>query len=154
MEQDPKLILADDIAFLVGMKRCAGSLNNRLHDKLARLAIINLQEKFPTIEFNYENAGVGGIDITGKANEELVFVGEIKTTITNQAGSLMGAQLKSIKKDLERLMEVDVKNRYLILISKATKRAVIKQLKTHTAFPKITIYTCVDALPDLDTDTD
>ena len=135
-----------DIRFLIGLKKSTGRLNNRIHDNLALIAIDHFKQKFPNWEFHYANAGAAGIDIIGKDKDELVvFVGEVKTTLPDKKGNLRGPQQKGLQRDLERLSSYSGNvERCLILLSRATKEAVEKQLHSSENFSTVTLFNALN----------
>ena len=134
-------IYTDELQFLITLKQSIGILNNRIHDKLALIAIEKLRALHPDITFEYHGAGAGGIDIVGRErNGARKLVAEVKTTHTSDAVGLRGPQQRAIERDLQRLADEpgDLK-RYLIVISKQTKTAVEKQIKPQDRFPQVTV---------------
>lgn len=135
-------IYTDELQFLITLKQSIGILNNRIHDKLALIAIEKLKKLHPEITFEYRGAGAGGIDVLGfAADGTKTLIAEVKTTHTSDAVGLRGPQKRAIERDLQRLTEEPGRKlkRYLIVISKQTKSAVEKQIKPHERFPQVTI---------------
>jgi hypothetical protein len=134
-------IYTDELQFLIALKQSIGILNNRIHDKLALIAIEKLKTLHPEITFEYRGAGAGGIDILGfAANGTKRLVAEVKTTHTSEAVGLRGPQKRAIERDLQRLTDEPGKfKRYLIVISKQTKNAVEKQIKPRERFPQVIV---------------
>lgn len=60
-------VYTDELQFLITLKQSVGLLNNRIHDRLAAIAIEKLSRFHPEITFEYRGAGAGGIDIVGLA---------------------------------------------------------------------------------------
>jgi hypothetical protein len=78
----------------------------------------------------------------------LRLIAEVKATHTTDKIKLRGPQKNQIQKDLQRLTnESGDLDRYLVVISKQTKDAVEKQLKTIIRFPNVRV---IDALGVLD----
>ena len=124
-------IYTDELRFLIALKQSVGILNNRIHDKLALIAMEKLSGFHPGITLRYGGAGAGGIDILGfAANGTKKVIAEVKTTHTSDAVGLRGPQKRAIERDLQRLTdEAGEIKRYLIVISEQTKNAVDKQIK-------------------------
>jgi len=100
--------LSDELQFLMKLKESIGKLNNRIHDKLAYIAIEKLKGPNPGIDdFKYGGAGVGGVDIKGYADGTLKLVAEVKATHTTEKVKLRGPQKSQIRKDLQRLAAVN-----------------------------------------------
>lgn len=138
-------IYADELRFLIDLKQSVGIVNNRIHDKLALIAIEKLRVLHPDIACEYHGAGAGGIDIVGIGKDgSKKLIAEVKTTHTSATVGLRGPQKNAIARDLERLTKVpgDIK-RYLIVISEHTKNAIEKQIKPHENFPLVKV---IDAI--------
>jgi hypothetical protein len=138
-------IYSDELRFLIALKQSVGILNNRIHDKLALIAMEKLRGLHPDITFEYHGAGAGGIDILGFAIDRTKkIIAEVKTTQKSETVGLRGPQKRAIEHDLKRLTDEpgDVK-RYLIVISEQTKNAVQKQIKPAERFPHVTV---IDAI--------
>lgn len=89
-------IYSDELQFLITLKQSIGILNNRIHDKLALIAIEKLKKLHPDITFEYRGAGAGGIDILGFASNGIKkLITEVKTTHTSEAVGLY-ADLRSV----------------------------------------------------------
>jgi hypothetical protein len=139
----------DELQFLITLKQSVSILHNRIHDKLAYIAIEKLRPLHAKLRFEYAGAGVAGIDIRGYSlTDELRLIAEVKATHTTDTVKLRGPQKTQIKKDLQRLTDEpgDV-IRYLVVISQQTKNAVESQLNTAVSFPKVSV---IDALGVLD----
>ncbi len=121
-------------------------LNNTIHDKTALIAINILEEKHKGFKFYYSNAGVGGIDLTGKRNDKIKLVAEIKTTTIERKNTIMGPQMKSIKKDLDRLVNEVVDFKYLVLISEKVEKSLKKRLDFENKYSTIKILTVISGL--------
>jgi hypothetical protein len=138
-------IYSDELRFLIALKQSVSILNNRIHDKLAFIAMEKLRGFHPEITFEYRGAGAGAIDILGFAKDgNKKIVAEVKTTHTSETVGLRGPQKRAIESDLKRLSDEpgDVK-RYLIVISEQTKNAVEKQIRPGENFPHVTV---IDAI--------
>ncbi len=135
----------DELKFLISLKQSVGILNNRIHDKLAWIAVEKLRTLHPGIDFRYAGAGAGGIDIRGFGPDgSLRVVAEVKTTHTSEAIPLRGPQKQAIERDLQRLAdEPGAAVRYLVVISEQTKRAIDRQIKPQERFPGVTILDAV-----------
>lgn len=135
----------DELRFLISLKQSVSILNNRIHDKLAYIAIEKLRALHPELRLDYAGAGAAGIDIRGYASDDsLRLIAEVKATHTTETVKLRGPQKAYIQKDLQRLSdEPGDLIRYLVVISQQTKDAVEKQLKTAFCFPNIRV---IDAL--------
>jgi hypothetical protein len=146
MSRNLREVYLKDIRFLIGLKKSVGMLNNRIHDNLALVAIDHFEQKYPDWFFYYTNAGASGIDVVGKNKEGAVtLVAEVKTTLTDHKGYLRGPQQKSLKKDLERLSAYTGNvERYLVLLSKATKDAVEKQFRASDIFPTVSLFNALN----------
>ena len=142
---DPTSAYIDEIHFLIKLKGSIGILNNRIHDKLALIAIERLKPRFPNVEFRYSGAGARGIDIRGFLNGQSVVACEVKTTFSSTSGALRGPQKRAIETDLKRLSAEDAPNRFLIVLSKETREVVESQLNPKANYPDIEI---MDALGD------
>ncbi len=138
----PTDIHRTNLRFLLTLKGAVGILNNLIHDNLALMAIAQFKENHPQLTCAYNNAGASGIDIQGMDDAgNLQLFAEVKTSLPDKKTKrIRGPQLTAIKKDLDRLAKQreDVP-RYLVLLSRSTKEAVEKQLKTGAKYPKITI---------------
>src|SRR5438105_3749043 len=93
----PKSLLdvyVDELQFLVALKQSVSILNNRIHDKLALVAIEKLKVLHPELpRYDYDGAGIGGIDIRGfRPDGSLALVGEVKTTHTSPTVKLREPQ--------------------------------------------------------------
>jgi hypothetical protein len=139
----------DELQFLIALKQSVSILHNRIHDKLAYIAIEKLRPLHPKLHLDYAGAGIAGIDIRGYASDgSLRLIAEVKATHTTDTVKLRGPQKTQIQKDLQRLAdERGDLIRYLVVISQQTKNAVEKQLKTAIRFPNIRV---IDALGVLD----
>ena len=148
MNEELLQLYIDEIKFLLNLKQAIGRLNNRIHDKLALIAIEKLKPIFPLLIFKYFNAGASGIDI--KAYDEqnnLKLIAEVKTTLTSQTGSLRGPQKKAIERDLQRLSnENGQMERFFIVLSGNTKSAIERQLESDRRFPNIKISNMFDEI--------
>lgn len=124
-------IYADELRFLLKLKESVGILNNRIHDKLALIAIEKLRGFHPEINCEYRGAGAGDIDILGfAADGTKKLIAEVKTTHTSDTVGLRGPQKNAIERDLKRLSdEPGDFTLYLIVISAQTKNAVEKQIR-------------------------
>jgi hypothetical protein len=141
-------IYSDELRFLIALKQSVGILNNRIHDKLAFIAMENLRGFHPEITeitFEYRGAGAGGIDILGFAADGTKrVIAEVKTTHTSDTVGLRGPQKRAIERDLQRLTDEPGEfKRYLIVISEQTKNAVEKQIKPRQKYPHVTV---IDAI--------
>lgn len=138
-------IYSDELRFLIKLKESVGILNNRIHDKLALIAMEKLRGFHPETRFEYRGAGAGGIDILGfAADGTKQIIAEVKTTHTSETVGLRGPQKLAIERDLERLTnEPGVFKRYLIVISEQTKNAIEKQIRPGEKFPNVTV---IDAI--------
>lgn len=138
-------IYADELRFLLKLKESVGILNNRIHDKLALIAIEKLRGFHPEINCEYRGAGAGGIDILGfAADGTKKLIAEVKTTHTSDRVGLRGPQKNAIERDLKRLSdEPGDFTRYLIVISAQTKNAVEKQIRPGEKYPNVTV---IDAI--------
>ncbi len=156
MEEEYLQLYIDEIEFLLTLKQAIGRLNNRIHDKLALIAIEKLKPTFPMLTFHYANAGAAGIDIRGlDRNENLKLIAEVKTTLTSQAGSLRGPQKRAIERDLQRLSEVDGQlERYFVVLSRRTKEAIERQLDSTNRFPSVRILNALDDVDFVDAETE
>lgn len=138
-------IYTDELRFLIDLKQSVGIVNNRIHDKLALIAIEKLHGLHPEITCQYHGAGAGGIDIIGiAADGTKKLIAEVKTTHTSSTVGLRGPQKNAIERDLKPLSDEpgDLK-RYLIVISKETKNAVEKQIRHREKYPRVTV---IDAI--------
>ena len=138
-------IYTEELEFLIKLKQSVGILNNRIHDKLSCIAIEKLQAFHPELRFQYDGAGVGGIDIQGfAADDTRRLVAEVKATHTSETVGLRGPQKRAIERDLERLAaDPGDLIRYLIVISEQTKNAVERQIRPEKRFPGIKV---IDAI--------
>ncbi len=134
-------IYTDELDFLIKLKQSIGIVNNRIHDKVALIAIEKLKKLHRGITFKYRGAGAGGIDIEGfAADDSRRLIAEVKTTHTSATVKLRGPQKSAIERDLQRLTrEPGELLRYLIVISKETKDAVEKQIKPRERFPQVNV---------------
>ena len=142
-------IYTDELRFLIDLKQSVGIINNRIHDKLAWIAIEKLRVLHPDVSCEYHGAGAGGIDIVGIGKDgSKKLIAEVKTTHTSATVGLRGPQKNAIERDLDRLTKVegDLK-RYLIVISEYTKKAIEKQIKPHEKFPLVEV---IDAIGPVD----
>jgi hypothetical protein len=89
-------IYTDELRFLIALKQSVGILNNRIHDKLASIAIEKLRGFHPDItDFQYGGAGAGGIDILGFAADGTKrLIAEVKTTHTFLSANTTLASLR------------------------------------------------------------
>jgi hypothetical protein len=117
-----------NLGFLLDLKGATGILHNLIHDNLALMAIARFATSHSDLKCIYTNAGHAGFDIKGWRGRVLALVAEVKTTLPNADGELMGPQLKQIRKDLERLRKSKAQYRYLVLLAASTDRAVRNQL--------------------------
>lgn len=140
-EKDKNQIYKTDLKILLNIKKSVGLLNNAIHDKAALLAINILEKKYPSFKFIYRGAGVGDLDIIGKERGRIKLIAEIKTTTIENRTSLMGPQLRSIKKDLVRLKKRKAKYKYLILISEKVEKNIKRRLDFEKEFKDIEIMT-------------
>lgn len=151
-------IYADELRFLLKLKESVGILNNRIHDKLALIAIEKLQKIHPKIKFEYRGAGAGGIDIEGFARDRTKkIIAEVKTTHTSDTVGLRGPQKNAIERDLKRLSdEPGDFTRYLIVISAQTKNNVEKQIRPGVKYPNVTVIDAIGLVqsPPVPTDED
>ncbi len=131
-------ICCDELDFLRELRLAVGTLNNRIHDLVAAVAIAKLQPKHKGVEFRYSNAGASGIDITGRKGGKVVVVAEVKTNVPRTT-RLQDPQIKGILKDLERLVARNVASRYLVLLTPEAKTAVQKQLRPGKLYPSVEI---------------
>lgn len=107
-------IYTDEIRFLIKLKESIGILNNRIHDKLALIAIEKLKALHKDITFEYRGAGAGGIDIVGYGkNQKKMLIAEVKTTHTSSKVGLRGPQKRAIEHDLQRLRSAAIPSRHL-----------------------------------------
>jgi len=134
-------IYRNDLKFLLDIKKSVGLLNNTIHDKTALIAIDILEKKYLSLKFFYCNAGVGGMDLIGKEGNKIKLVAEIKTTTIDRGNGLMGPQIASIKKDLERLVNEKTDYKYLVLISSEVEDNLKKRLDFKKEYPNIKILT-------------
>jgi hypothetical protein len=134
-------VYTDELQFLITLKQSIGILNNRIHDKLALIAIEKLKALHRDITFEYRGAGAGGLDIIGRtANGTRKLVAEVKTTHTSDVVGLRGPQKRAIERDFQRLAdEPGNLKRYLVVISSQTKSAIEKQIKPQDRFPQVTV---------------
>jgi hypothetical protein len=134
-------IYTDELQFLIKLKESIGILNNRIHDKLALIAIEKLKLRHPKLRFEYHGAGAGGIDIQGFAKDGTrMLIAEVKTTHTSEAVGLRGPQKAAIERDLRRLsVEPGDLTRYLIVNSEHTKNVVEKRIKLQEEYPQVTV---------------
>ena len=142
-------IYSDELRFLVELKRSVTILNNRIHDKLALIAIEKLKILHPLVNFTYDGAGVGGIDIVGRDRAGItVVIAEVKTTETSDTVGLRGPQKLAIERDLKRLSD-DPGDlfRYFIVISEQTKNAVERQIDPKQRFPLVRIIDAIGWVP-------
>jgi len=146
MAQAVREIYEKDIRFLIGLKKSVGMLNNRIHDNLALIAISHFQIKHPKWTFHYSNAGAAGIDIIGRDKTGTTrLIAEVKTTLPDHRGYLRGPQRKNLEKDLERLSaESGSLERVFVLLSKATKEAVERQIRATGKYPNITLFNALE----------
>ncbi len=146
----------DEVDFLLRLKQSIGSLNNRIHDKLALIAIEKLKLIFPKFIFHYTNAGAAGIDIKAyDDNDNLMLIAEVKTTLTSSKGNLRGPQKIAIKKDFQRLSnETGQMERYFVVLSRSTKEAIERQLDPSNCFQNVTILNVLDDLDFIETEKD
>jgi len=147
-------IYSDELRFLIGVKRAVSILNNRIHDKLALIAIEKLKVIHPELKFEYGGAGICGLDISGIATDGTrKLVAEVKTTHTSETVGLRGPQKLAIERDFQRLTDEpgDIK-RYLVVISEQTKYAVEKQIKPHERFPLVTVIDAIGLVQPIQTD--
>lgn len=153
-------IFKDELEFLIDLKQSVSILNNRIHDKLALIAIERFRAMHPELEFRYEGAGVGGIDIRGVARDgSLRLVAEVKSTHTSEKVKLRGPQKRYIEADLKRLVaEPGELLRYLVVVSESTKAAIEQQIKAADTYPSVEIINVVGlpaetaAAPDMSDD--
>lgn len=141
-------IYADELRFLIKLKQSVGILNNRIHDKLALIAMEKLRGFQPEITFKYRGAGAGGIDILGfAADGTKKVIAEVKTTHTSETVGLRGPQKRAIVRDLQRLTDEPGEfKRYFIVISEQTKNAVEKQIKPRDNFPHVNVIDAIGLL--------
>ncbi|MBK9214641.1 MAG: hypothetical protein IPM59_03440 [Chloracidobacterium sp.] len=137
-------IYSDEVRFLIDLKRSVGILNNRIHDKLSLIAIEKLRGRHPGVTFEYGGAGVGGIDIIGRRDDNPVVVAEVKTTDTLGIAKLRGPQKLAIERDLQRLMDAPGNvARYMIVISEQAKQAVEQLIQRQERFSSVEV---IDAI--------
>ncbi|GEM_PF-1529667 len=155
MPEELLKIYLDEIQFLLRLKESIGKLNNRIHDKLALIAIEKLKLLHPNVSLEYDNAGAAGIDIQGyDNNRSLRLVAEVKTTLTSSTGSLRGPQKQAIKNDLERLSNQNPTIiKYFIVLSRQTKEAIVRQLNSSVDFPQVKILDVLENIPFVDTES-
>lgn len=149
-------LYVDEIDFLLNLKQSIGKLNNRIHDKLALIAIEKLKAIYSTFTFNYVNAGAAGIDIKAyDVQDTLKLIAEVKTTLTSRTGSLRSPQKRTIKHDLERLSTVNGQlERYFIVLSRRTKEAIERQLDSTNRFPTVKILNVLNDVEFTEPETD
>jgi hypothetical protein len=129
-----------NLQFLLDLKGATGILHNLIHDNLALMAVAQFKTRHPELTCVYTNAGHSGIDIKGWTKDRKIgLVAEVKTTLPNAEGDLMGPQLKQIKKDLDRLKKWNSDLRYLVLLAASTESAVRSQLKIASNYKGIEI---------------
>ena|SRR5438270_11370543 len=142
---DVKEIHRTNLRFLLTrkgtVKGTVGILNNLIHDNLPLMAIAQFKIAHPKLTCVYTNAGAAGIDILGKDRSGVVrLAAEVKTTLPDRHGRMMGPQKAHIKKDLDRLDNYEGEVlRYLVVISSSTKHAIQKQLKTDATYANVNI---------------
>ena len=134
-------IYIDDLKILLNIKESIGPLNNAIHDKAALIAIDILRGKHPGLILDYNNAGAGGFDLTGRKGKKLELIGEVKTTLIERKNSIMGPQMRKIKKDLERLKNKKVIHKYLILVSEKVEKNLMKRIDFKKEYSEIKILT-------------
>ncbi len=138
-------LYVDEIQFLLRLKEAIGLLN-RIHDKLALVAIERLQPRNPKLRLVYTNAGAAGIDIRGfDSRKALRLVAEVKTTLTDPKGKIPVRRKTAIQKDLDRLRDAPgALVRYLVVLSPRTKEATERQLSTAARYPTVLIMNALD----------
>lgn len=134
-------IYENDLKILLNIKKSVGLLNNAIHDKAALIAIDILKRKHPGLKLYYSNAGVGGADLVGRRGNKIKLIGEVKTTIIERRNTIMGPQMKTIKKDMERLRSRKVDYKYLILVSEKVEKGLKRRLDFENKYSTIKILT-------------
>ena len=89
----------DELQFLITLKQSVSILHNRIHDKLAYVAIEKLSRQHPSLDLQYAGAAVAGIDIRGFASDgSLQLIAEVKATHTTDKVRLREPQKKQMKR--------------------------------------------------------
>ena len=138
----PDDLYRSELRFLLKLREAVGPLNNRIHDNLARIAIIHFKTNHPEWRFSEPNAGASGFDIKGvnEAND-VKLIAEVKTTLPDFNGRIRGPQIQNINNDLEKLRDYPGNVlRYLVVLSTGTVEAVRLQLEADTNFPTVEIF--------------
>lgn len=138
-EKTPDQIFKEDLKILLDIKKSVGQLNNAIHDKVALLAISTLKKQHDDLEFVYQGAGVGGLDLIGKRGNKEELVAEIKTITIEKGVTLKGPQIKIIKKDLIRLKKSKAKYKYFIVITDKVENNIKKRLDFKKEFKEIKV---------------
>lgn len=118
----------EELSFLISLKESVSSLNNRIHSRAVRLSLKYLKNMHPTItRWDTSEGSDSGVDLARMENDEIVVVGEVKTTIPHYSEKLGAAQASTIKKDFEKLKSYPNATKYFFVLDDKALLAVVRQ---------------------------
>lgn len=119
---------------LIRLKADRNLLNNRIHDLAAELTILKLKRFHPQVTFNYQGAGISGIDIQGYFQGGLEVACEVSTHDKYQ-----GNRQTNINQDLYRLENCQAKHKYLAVVYEDVERSLKNSQSVRTKYPSVQI---------------
>ena len=129
-EEDTKSGLIE----LIRLKADRNLINNKIHDLAAQLTILKLKRFHPQVMFNYQGAGVSGIDIQGYFEDSLEVACEVSAHDKYQ-----GNRQTNINEDLNRLENCQAKYKYLSVVYEGVERSLKNSQSVRTKHPSVQI---------------
>jgi hypothetical protein len=125
---DESSLYFEELSFLISLKEAVSLLNNRIHSRAVRLSLKYLKHLHQTAShWDTREGSDSGVDLVGTENDEVVVVGEVKTTIPYYSDRLGAKQAETIKKDLEKLETHSNAVKYFFVLDEKALSAVIRQ---------------------------
>lgn len=128
-------LLKSEIKYFKKLKSAIGNIHGHIHSLAVKAAQIHLAEKHPKAKsWELSEKYGGGIDVVGiDSNGKTIVAAEVKTTVRSEKETLGPPQQSRIKKDIEKLLEMDAKHKYLFIIDNKNRKAIESIMKNTDA---------------------
>jgi hypothetical protein len=124
-------LLKSEIEYLKKLKSAIGDIHGHIHSLAVKVAKIYLAGKHSkSVNWQISEKYEDGIDIVGKSQYgQIIVAAEVKTTARSEKETLGSQQRSKIRNDIEKLLEIDAKHKYLFIIDDKNRRAIESILK-------------------------
>jgi len=125
-------LLKSEIEYFKKLKSAIGGIHGHIHSLAVKTGKIYLTGLYPEVQcWELSEKFGSGIDIIGRSkNNSIIVVAEVKTTYRSEKETLGKPQRSRIKKDVEGLIKVSAKYKYLFIIDNKNRKAIEAIIKS------------------------